>query len=267
MKTNIKTLLFAAALMLSSSMWADNTMPAGTYYFDFSACTGENAAKRVEIFNGIENNTHYVNLVSTSTCAANDGVTQNASPTKQFYNGGNDFTVFCVTLDEERSTSDASFIQYQMADNGWKSWADYTTPTPVSGETNIFLCKVSYSGKNCIYEWFTGSLPVNICSITPILTFTAGANGTITTATAGGETVTSGDEDGVAAGTIVNLVATPNTGYAFYGWQNASGDIVSSDADYTFSMPSAGISLTAIFYVESTDPSIIGCDGCFRVAP
>lgn len=263
MKTNIKTLLFAAALMLSSSMWGDVTMPDGTYYFDLSALTGSNQAWEIQVFNNI-NSDSYISFNSGAGC--NSGVSQ-GSNAKIYQNTSTGFNQLVLTISTSFSKG-GGFLQVRVGpSNGsttWKGWWDYTAPTAIGGE-KVYVCKVTTTG----YTWGTTAGDIPSCSgavaSDPILTFTAGANGAITTATKGEDPVTSGAE--VAAGTSVRLVATPNTGYAFYGWQNASGDIVSSDADYTFSMPSAGISLTAIFYVESTDPSIIGCDGCFRVAP
>ena len=199
MKTNIKTLLFAAALMLSSSMWADSSMPGGTYYFDFTGCTGDNAVRYVEIFNGMGS---HVSIVSSATCAVNTGVTKVVGSDKQFYNSGNDFTYLCVTLDANQSTSETVFIHYQTPSGSWKSWANYSTPSPVSGESNVYLCKVSYSEGNCTYTWQTGALPSGICSSTPSLTIAAGANGSLGECTAG-ETTISGTTE-IEAGTSVH---------------------------------------------------------------
>lgn len=272
MKTNIKTLLFAAALMLSSSMWgADQHFPKGKYYFSFEGVS----ACQIDIFNDITNG--YVDDGGSTKMAEGDLTFDSSNPLNENVNKSTyrsysskagSFTYLAVELQKNMKIDNGnSFFQFKVTGSsntwlpsGWQKYTDTNLTNLGTEENKIFYGKVTESG---IVWQKTGPIP----STTPILTFTAGANGAITTATAGGETVTSGDEDGVAAGTSVRLVATPNTGYAFYGWQNASGDIVSSDADYTFSMPSAGISLTAIFYVESTDPSIIGCDGCFRVAP
>lgn len=269
MKKNLKTwLVVAIALLTSNGAWADShTMPAGTYYFDFRACTGENAANLVEIFNGLESKAT-ISLVSTATCARNTGVAQNVGTKKQFSHSGT-FSVFCVTLsgtDDQRTTNQSGFIQYSW-NNGsnWKNWANYTDPSPVSGETNVFWCVVNYSEGNCTYSWNTSSLPSGICDDIITLNFSSGSNGSITLATAGLDTISSGAT--VAAGTSVNLVATPNTGYAFYCWSNASGDPVSTNANYVFSMPSSSITLTASFYADNTDPAINGCPGCFRIAP
>ena len=264
MKKNIKTFLFIAALLMSNSVWADShTMPAGTYYFDFSACTGDNAARTVEIFNGmIKNGDEYLSLVSTATCAVNTGITQNSSTPKQFTNGGNDFTYMCVSLSESRTTDDANFMQYQMPGGGWKTWKGYTTPSPVSGKTNVYLCKVSYSEGQCNYTWFTGALPSNICTGTPQLTLSAGANGAL-----GDECTYGGGTSDVEPGTAIHLVAEPAEHYTFGGWVRADGSVASYLAEYDFTMPSTSLSLTATFYADNTDPSISGCSGCFRVAP
>ena len=262
MKTNIKTLLFAAALMLSSSMWGDVTMPDGTYYFDLSALTGSNQAWEIEVFNNI-NSESYISFNSLASC--NSGVSQ-GSNAKIYQNTSTGFNQLVLTISTSFSKG-GGFLHVRVGpSNGstdWKGWWDYTAPTAIGGK-KVYVCKVTTTG----YTWGTTEGDIPSCSgavaSDPILTFAPGTNGTISTATAGGEAVSSGAE--VSSGTIVNLVATPNTGYAFYGWSDGA-EIVSSSANYAFTMPSSNVTLTALFYVESTDPSIIGCDGCFRVAP
>lgn len=262
MKTNIKTLLFAAALMLSSSMWGDVTMPDGTYYFDLSALTGSNQAWEIEVFNNI-NSISYISFNSLASC--NSGVSQ-GSNAKIYQNTSTGFNQLVLTISTSFSKG-GNFLHVRVGpSNGstdWKGWWDYTAPTAIGGK-KVYVCKVTTTG----YKWGTTEGDIPSCSgavaSDPILTFAPGTNGTITTATAGGKAVSSGAE--VSAGTIVNLVATPDTGYAFYGWSDGA-EIVSSSANYAFTMPSSNVTLTALFYVESTDPSISGCSGCFKVAP
>lgn len=262
MKKNIRMFLAATLLLMCGNVLADSSMPGGTYYFDFTDCTGDNAVRYVEIFNGMGS---HVSIVSSATCAVNTGVTKVVGSDKQFSNSGNDFTYLCVTLDGNQSTNQTVFIQYQTPGGSWKNWANYSTPSPVSGESNVYLCKVSYSEGNCTYSWHTGTLPSNICSSTPSLTIAAGANGTLGACTAGGTAISGTTE--IEAGTSVHLIADPNDDYSFYGWVRADGSVASTLADYVFSMPSSSLSLTATFYSDNTDPSISGCDGCFRIEP
>lgn len=263
MKTNIKTLLFAAALMLSGNAWADVDMPDGTYYFDFSDL-GTDKVFEVQVFNNIDN-VNYITFSSGDAC--NSSVSQRSNDHHIYENTSSGFIYLKLGITTAFSKG-GGFIRFRYGTaNGStteSNWMNYKSPTDI-GE-KVYVCKVTTTD----YTWGTTTGDIPSCSgavaSDPILTFTAGANGRITTATAGGVEVSSGDEDGVAAGTIVNLVATPNTGYAFYGWSDGA-EIVSSSANYAFTMPSSNVTLTALFYVESTDPSIIGCDGCFRVAP
>lgn len=260
MKKNLKTWLFIAALVMSNGAWADVTMPAGTYYFDLSALTGDNQAWEIEVFNNSES---YISFNSLASC--NSGVSQ-GSNAKIYQNTSTGFNQLVLTISTSFSKG-GNFLQVRVGpSNGstsWKGWFEYSAPTAIGGEA-VYVCKVTTTG----YTWGTTAGDIPSCSgaaaSDPILTFAPSTNGTITTATAGGEAVSSGAE--VSAGTIVNLVATPDTGYAFYGWSDGA-EIVSSSANYAFTMPSSNVTLTALFYVESTDPSIIGCDGCFRVAP
>ena len=73
---------------------------------------------------------------------------------------------------------------------------------------------------------------------------TAGTGGSVTIANASGATVTSGTE--VEANTSLTFTATPNDGYEFVNWTDASNTEVSTDATYTTTV-SAEISLTANF--------------------
>lgn len=57
--------------------------------------------------------------------------------------------------------------------------------------------------------------------------------------------ITSGTD--VSAGTVIDIVATPNTGYKFTGWTNASGDIVSTLSTYHIDALNVAVDLTANF--------------------
>ena len=62
------------------------------------------------------------------------------------------------------------------------------------------------------------------------LTFKAPANGTYTV---DGTPVAADTQMTVSAGTALALVATPDSGYQFFGWQRADGTYLSQDAVYT----------------------------------
>jgi len=55
------------------------------------------------------------------------------------------------------------------------------------------------------------------------------------------------------AGTMVTASATANTGYEFINWTDVSGNVVSTQASYNFSMPDADLDLWANFE-EDDDP-------------
>ena len=78
---------------------------------------------------------------------------------------------------------------------------------------------------------------------------TAGAGGSVTIANASGATVTSGTE--VEANTSLTFTATPNEGYEFVNWTDASNTaVVSTEATYTATV-TAAISLTANFKAKT----------------
>ena len=83
----------------------------------------------------------------------------------------------------------------------------------------------------------------------------AGAGGSVSIANAG-TTVNSGSE--VEANTSLTFTATPNEGYEFVNWTDASNTEVSTNATYTTTV-SAEISLTANFKAKTTvDPTESG---------
>ena len=168
-------------------------------------------------------------------------------------------TYLVLTLTNAVTISDSNeFLHYQNTSNVWSSWWKWSDANLTNLGTNEYLCVVTSSG----YAWQTsGTLP----STTPTLTIAAGANGTLGACTAGGSAISGTTE--IEAGTSVHLIANANTDYSFYGWVRADGSVASTLADYVFSMPSSSLSLTATFYSDNTDPSISGCDGCFRIEP
>ena len=85
---------------------------------------------------------------------------------------------------------------------------------------------------------------------------TAKDGGSVSIANASGTTVTSGTE--VEANTSLTFTATPNEGYEFVNWTDASTKVVSTDATYTATV-TAAISLTANFKAQTTvDPTESG---------
>ena len=78
---------------------------------------------------------------------------------------------------------------------------------------------------------------------------TAGAGGSVSIANASGTTVNSGSE--VEENTSLTFTATPNSGYEFVNWTDASNTEVSTKATYTTTVKAA-ISLTANF--KATTP-------------
>lgn len=86
---------------------------------------------------------------------------------------------------------------------------------------------------------------------------TAKDGGSVSIANASGKTVISGTE--VEANTSLTFTATPNEGYEFVNWTDASNTaVVSTEATYTTTV-SAAISLTAYFKAQTTvDPTESG---------
>lgn len=116
------------------------------------------------------------------------------------------------------------------------------------------------NGSSCIYLYRIESSTTYLKSITITraakkytVSATAGTGGSVTIANASGATVTSGTE--VEANTSLTFTATPNEGYEFVNWTDASSNEVSTDATYTTTV-SAEISLTANFEANTTvDPT------------
>lgn len=260
MKTNIRMILAATLLLMCGNVLAtDVTLPAGTYYFDFTAVTG--TVGQVQVFNDAGNGKRY----NTSTAYSTSDITfESSNPLntglmqsnyKTYYKSG-DIEYLVVSIAYGITIGDNyNFLCYN---DGSDHWWRYSATSITDLGTNQYVCVVTSSG----FSWQTsGSIPAT----TPILTFIAGPNGTIDTHTAGGSNISSGDE--VAEGTSVHLVANPEDDYSFYGWVRADGSVASTLADYVFSMPSSSLSLTATFYSNNTDPSISGCEGCFKRKP
>ena len=110
------------------------------------------------------------------------------------------------------------------------------------------------NGKSCIYLYRSAGSTTYLKSISitrPIKKYTvsatAGAGGSVSIANAG-TTVNSGSE--VEANTSLTFTATPNEGYEFVNWTDASNKAVSTNATYTTTV-TAAISLTANFKAKT----------------
>lgn len=118
------------------------------------------------------------------------------------------------------------------------------------------------NGKSCIYLYRSAGSTTYLKSISitrPVKKYkvsaTAGTGGSVSIANAG-TTVNSGSE--VEANTSLTFTATPNEGYEFVNWTDASNTEVSTNATYTTTV-SAEISLTANFKAKTTvDPTESG---------
>lgn len=119
------------------------------------------------------------------------------------------------------------------------------------------------NGKSCIYLYRSAGSTTYLKSITITravkkykVSAAAGAGGSVTIANASGTTVNSGSE--VEENTSLTFTATPNDGYEFVNWTDASNTEVSTNATYTTTV-SAKISLTANFKAKTTvDPTESG---------
>lgn len=118
------------------------------------------------------------------------------------------------------------------------------------------------NGKSCIYLYRSAGSTTYLKSISitrPVKKYkvfaTAGTGGSVSIANAG-TTVNSGSE--VEANTSLTFTATPNEGYEFVNWTDASNTEVSTNATYATTV-SAEISLTANFKAKTTvDPTESG---------
>ena len=118
------------------------------------------------------------------------------------------------------------------------------------------------NGKSCIYLYRSAGSTTYLKSISitrPVKKYkvsaTAGTGGSVSIANAG-TTVNSGSE--VEANTSLTFTATPNEGYEFVNWTDASNTAISTNATYTITV-TAAISLTANFKAKTTvDPTESG---------
>ena len=118
----------------------------------------------------------------------------------------------------------------------------YTVDDNLAGTTVLYL----KSGDNSkTISSITITRPVKKYAVSA----TAGEGGSVTIANGSGTTVNSGSE--VEENTSLTFTATPNSGYEFVNWTDASNAEVSKEATYTKTV-TAAISLTANF--KATTP-------------
>lgn len=118
------------------------------------------------------------------------------------------------------------------------------------------------NGKSCIYLYrsagsttFLKSITITRAAKKHTVSAKAGDGGSVSIKNASGTTVASGTE--VEANTSLTFTATPNDGYEFVNWTDASNKIVSANATYTTTV-TAAISLTANFKAKTPVPPTEG---------
>ena len=133
---------------------------------------------------------------------------------------------------------------------------DFTTSSYIVKSDDVL------NGKSSIYLYRSAGSTTYLKSISITravkkykVSATAGEGGSVSIKNASSE-VTSGTE--VEANTSLTFTATPNDGYVFVNWTDASNTAVSTEATYTTTV-SAAISLTANFKAQTTvDPTESG---------
>lgn len=124
----------------------------------------------------------------------------------------------------------------------------YTVDDNLAGTTVLYL----KSGDNSkTISSITITRPVKKYAVSA----TAGEGGSVTIANASGTTINSSSE--VEANTSLTFTATPNDGYEFVNWTDASNTEVSTNATYTTTV-TAAIALTANFKAKTPVPPTEG---------
>ncbi|MBQ0143427.1 MAG: hypothetical protein KBT06_11660, partial [Prevotellaceae bacterium] len=152
-------ILLALTLGWSANAWADVTMPAGTYYFDFSQCTGDKKAWQINVFNGYNDG----DLSYSSDHACNVNVEK--SHMRSYYNDNGLSTLVISTNSQQ--TKGGGFIQCRIGATkdgaSWipQNWSEYTAPTNVgTNDAKIFVCQIHNDGT---YSWATSSSAIPSC--------------------------------------------------------------------------------------------------------
>lgn len=165
-----------------------------------------------------------------------------------------------ITLDKALAKGDVITIAtsgskiYAAKDNSGNTTnniakSPYTVDDNLAGATVLYLSSGD-KGKTISSISITRSVKKYTVSAT------AGEGGSVSIANASGAAVTSGTK--VEANTSLTFTATPNDGYEFVNWTDASNKVVSTNATYTTTV-TAAISLTANFKTKTpVDPTESG---------
>ena len=163
-----------------------------------------------------------------------------------------------ITLDKALAKGDVITIAtsgnriYAAKDNSGNTTnniakSPYTVDDNLAGATVLYLSSGD-KGKTISSITITRSVKKYKVSAT------AGTGGSVSIANASGTTVNSGSE--VEENTSLAFTATPNEGYEFVNWTDASNNSVSTEATYTTTVKAA-ISLTANFKAKTpVDPTV-----------
>lgn len=153
-------------------------------------------------------------------------------------------------------------IECPSNNGGLLASSDKQNKTILAGNVAKGTSEINYTvtsedvlnSKNSFYLYRNGtSTYIKSITITRLVkkytvSATAGTGGSVTIANASGAAVTSDTE--VEANTSLTFTATPNDGYEFVNWTDASSNEVSTDATYTTTV-TAEISLTANFKAKT----------------
>ena len=137
-----------------------------------------------------------------------------------------------VTGDGEYKAAQQATVT-ATANTGWKfvNWTDGATEVSTDAEyTFIVTGDVTLTANFALIGTYKVTLVAN--------------------PTAGGTLTGAGD---YLEGTIVTVVATANTGYKFVNWRGANNAVVSTEAEYTFTLAEEDVTLTANFDVEQVN--------------
>lgn len=150
------------------------------------------------------------------------------SITYTIMNSGKGELTFNPTDAKKVTSSDKLTYTYNYSDN--KLSTVTATNSANKGGIQVTSIKVVYGTISSVKKYAVSA--------------TAGEGGSVTIANASGAAVTSGTE--VEANTSLTFTATPNEGYEFVNWTDASNKIVSTNTTYKTTV-TAAISLTANF--------------------